>query len=132
MNGYIYLNTLIPGGYNFLNFHTIILTVQIQDKAGHYSKPMEFSLYFDPRANVQEEPPNGVFKEQALGPIMVNLHPFDVGGEAIEINVDCPKLLMLLSGVKGLGEISKKGNKDRFPNSRSKKISAARTKKTEP
>ena len=45
-----------------------------------YSKPMEFSLYFDPRATVQEEPPNGVFKEQALGPIMVNLHPFDVGG----------------------------------------------------
>jgi hypothetical protein len=80
LNGYIYLNTLIPGGYNFLNFHPIILTVQIQDKAGHYSKPMEFSLYFDPRANVQEEPPNGVFKEQALGPIMVNLHPFDVGG----------------------------------------------------
>ena len=80
LNGYVYLNTLIPGGYNFLNLHTINLTVQIQDKAGHYSKPMEFSLYFDPRATVQEGPPAGAFKEQALGPIMVNLHPFDVGG----------------------------------------------------
>ncbi len=80
LNGYIYLNTLIPGGYNFLNFHTISLTVQIQDKKGNYSKPMEFALYFDPRATVQEEPPAGVFKEQALGPILVHLHPFDVGG----------------------------------------------------
>jgi hypothetical protein len=80
LTGYIYLNTLIPGGYNFLNFYTITLTVQIQDKAGHYSKPMEFSLYFDPRATMQEEPPTGVFKEQALGPIMVNLHPFESGG----------------------------------------------------
>ena len=80
LNGYIYLNTLIPGGYNFLNFHTVTLTVQIQDRAGHYSKPMEFSLYFDPRATEQEEPPTGVFKEQTLGPIMVALHPFDVGG----------------------------------------------------
>ena len=80
LNGYIYLNTLIPGGYNFLNFHTITLSVQIQDKAGHYSKPMEFSLYFDPRATVQAGPPTGVFEDQALGPILVNLHPFDVGG----------------------------------------------------
>ena len=80
LNGYVYLNTLIPGGYSFLNFHTITLTVHIQDKAGNFSKPMEFRLYFDPRATVQEEPPAGVFKEQALGPIMVKLHPFDVGG----------------------------------------------------
>jgi len=80
LNGYIYLNTLIPGGYNFLNLHTIYLTVQIQDKAGHYSKPVEFSLYFDPRATVQEGPPAGVFKDQALGPILVYLHPLEVGG----------------------------------------------------
>jgi len=80
LDGYVYLNTLIPGGYNFLNLHTIYLTVQIQDKAGHYSKPVEFSLYFNPRATVQEDPPAGVFKDQALGPILVYLHPFDVGG----------------------------------------------------
>jgi len=79
LNGYVYLNTLIPGGYNFLNFHTINLTVQIQDKAGNYSKPIEFTLYFDPRATAQEQPPTGVFKEQAFGPIMVHLHPIEAG-----------------------------------------------------
>ena len=91
LDGYIYLNTLIPGGYNFLNFYTITLTVQIQDKAGHYSKPMEFSLYFDPRATMQEEPPTGVFKEQALGPIMVNLHPFE-SVVAVSNDIDPPTL----------------------------------------
>jgi len=80
LNGYVYLNTPIPEGYSFLKLHTINLTVQIEDKAGHYSQPVEFSLYFDPRATVQEEPPAGVFKEQAFGPILVYLHPFDVGG----------------------------------------------------
>jgi len=78
MNGFIYLNTLIPGGYDFLNFETLTLTVQIKDKAGHYSKPVEFPLYFDPRATTQEPPPDGVFKEEGLGPIMTILHP--IGG----------------------------------------------------
>jgi len=80
LNGYVYLNTLIPGGYSFMNLHTIYLTVQIQDKAGRYSKAVQFSLYFNPRATAQEEPPAGSFKDQALGPILVHLHPFDVGG----------------------------------------------------
>jgi hypothetical protein len=78
LNGYIYLNTLIPGGYEFLNFSTIWLTVQIQDKAGHFSKPVEFALTFNKRA-IQEMPAPGVFKEEDLGPILVNLHPFDTG-----------------------------------------------------
>lgn len=79
LDGYIYLNTLIPGGYNFLNFFTFTLTVQIVDKAGHYSKPVVFPVTFNYRA-IQEPPPTGVFKENAIGPILVNLHPFDVGG----------------------------------------------------
>ena len=75
LNGYIYLNTLIPGGYEFLNFFTCTLTVQIQDKAGHYGKPVEFPVTFNARA-VQEQPPTGIFKEDDLGPILVILHPF--------------------------------------------------------
>jgi hypothetical protein len=74
LDGYIYLNTLVPGGYEFLNFYTFTLTVEIQDKAGHYSKPVVFPVTFQARY-IQEPPPAGVFKEQALGPIMVNLHP---------------------------------------------------------
>ena len=76
LDGYIYLNTLIPEGYEFLNFFTIRLTVQIQDKAGHYSNPVVFPVTFNYRA-VQEPAPPGVFKEQDLGPILVNLHSFD-------------------------------------------------------
>ena len=79
LNGYVYLNTLIPGGYNFLNFFTFTLTVQIMDKAGHYSKPVVFPVTFNYRA-IQEPPPPGVFQENPIGPILVNLHPFDVGG----------------------------------------------------
>ena len=78
LNGYIYLNTLIPGGYEFLNFYTLKLTVQIQDIAGYYSKPVEFQVSFNKRA-VDEPPPEGVFREESLGPILVNLHPFDYG-----------------------------------------------------
>ena len=78
LDGYIYLNTLVPEGYEFEDFFTYTLTVQVQDKAGHYSKPVEFSVTFNHRA-VQEPPPAGVFKEQALGPILVNLHPFQGG-----------------------------------------------------
>ncbi len=39
VDGFIYLFTLVPGGYEFENFYTYRLTVQVQDKAGHYSKP---------------------------------------------------------------------------------------------
>ena len=79
LDGYIYLNTLVPGGYAFLNFYTFRVTVQIQDKAGNFSKPVEFPVTFNARA-IQDQPPAGVFKENDLGPILVQLHPFDVGG----------------------------------------------------
>jgi len=73
INGYIYLNTLAPG-YEFLNFSSLNLTVQVRDKAGHISQPVEFPLYFSPRA-VQDPPPSGVFKDQTLGPVMTTLKP---------------------------------------------------------
>lgn len=78
LSGYIYLNTLIPGGYNFLNFFTFTATIQIQDKAGHYSKPVVFPVTFNYRA-IEEPPPPGIFQENPIGPILVNLHPFDTG-----------------------------------------------------
>ena len=74
LDGYIYLNTWRAGGFEFENFFTYWLTVQIQDKAGHHSEPVQFSVTFNTRA-VQELPPPGVFKEQNLGPILVILHP---------------------------------------------------------
>ena len=74
LDGYIYLNTRGSAGYEFENFFTYWLTVQIQDKAGHHSEPVQFSVTFNLRA-VQESPPPGVFKEQDLGPILVFLRP---------------------------------------------------------
>jgi hypothetical protein len=82
LDGYLYLNTLTPSGYEFLNFANLTLTVQIKDKAGHFSKPVDFPLYFDPRVSVQESPPPGVFKDQSLGPIMVTLRPFNTDGQS--------------------------------------------------
>ena len=73
INGYIYLNTLAPG-YEFLNFSSLNLTVQVRDKAGHIRQPVEFPLYFSPRA-VQDPPPSGVFKDQTFGPVMSTLKP---------------------------------------------------------
>ena len=81
LDGYVNLNTcqgLMPMGNGFLNFSPFKLRVQIQDRVGHYSEPMEFPFSFSPRATV-EEPPSGAFKELDLGPVMVNLHPSDVG-----------------------------------------------------
>lgn len=74
LSGYIYLNTSGPFGYEWLNFANITLTVQIQDRAGHYSKPVVFPLSFQARFT-QEAPPQGIFKEQNLGPIMITLRP---------------------------------------------------------
>ena len=78
LDGYIYLNTLIPGGYEFLNFYTLTLTVQIQDRNGQYSRPVIIPVSFNKKA-VGELPPPGLFKEEDLGPILVYLHPFDYG-----------------------------------------------------
>ena len=55
-----------------LNFVNISLTVQIQDNAGHYSQPTVFPLSFHLTFQ-QELPPPEIFKENELGPIMINL-----------------------------------------------------------
>jgi hypothetical protein len=70
LSGYIYLNTFSS---NFpLNFVSLTLTVQVQDRSGIFSKPTIFELAMNSRSS-QEAPPQGVFKEEALGPIMIEL-----------------------------------------------------------
>jgi hypothetical protein len=72
LSGYIYLNTNGPHGVGWQNFLTLSVTVQIQDRAGHFSEPATFPLTLQSRYT-QEPPPPGKFKEQNLGPIMVVL-----------------------------------------------------------
>jgi hypothetical protein len=75
LSGYLYLITSTPFGLDFVN---ITLTVQVQDKSGIFSEPRVFPLLFNSRA-AQEAPPEGVFKEQDLGPIMIKLRTVDGG-----------------------------------------------------
>jgi hypothetical protein len=75
LSGYLYLITSTPFALEFIN---ITLTVQVQDKSGIFSAPRVFPLLFNSRAT-QEAPPEGVFKEQDLGPIMIRLRTVDGG-----------------------------------------------------
>jgi len=71
LSGYIYLNTAPARLSEFFN-RSLILTVHIQGKGGPFSQPAVFPLAF--QANpTPETPPEGVFKEQNLGPVMVTL-----------------------------------------------------------
>ena len=70
LSGYIYLDTWTP--YTTLEFVSLKLTVQVQDRAGRFSGPVVLPLYIHSRA-IQEAPPQGVFKEEDLGPVMVIL-----------------------------------------------------------
>jgi hypothetical protein len=76
LSGYIYLKSSSDWGR--LDFVTLTLTIQIQDQAGVLSQPAGFPLSFNARVK-QEPPPPGVFKEQEIGPIMVNLKTIDGG-----------------------------------------------------
>jgi hypothetical protein len=69
LSGYFYLNT---GNDYSMNFVNLIITLNIQDKAGHFSAPAVIHLVFNPRSALQT-PPEGVFQEKDLGPIMVTL-----------------------------------------------------------
>jgi hypothetical protein len=69
LSGYVYLNTV---GVQGMNFVTITLTVEIQDKAGHFSQPAVFPLSFH-GGSKQQIPSPGTFQEKDLGPIMINL-----------------------------------------------------------
>lgn len=69
LSGFFYLNT---GNEPAMHFVSLILTVHIQDKAGHISKPAVFPLVFY-AGSVQQTPPSGIFQEKDLGPIMVTI-----------------------------------------------------------
>ena len=75
LSGYVSLITSNPSGDAWLNNLTLALTIQIKDRAGHFSKPASFPLEFN-RRYVQGPPPPGVFPEQNLGPIMLTLRSF--------------------------------------------------------
>ena len=70
LSGYIYLNSPVGDQANFLNF-TLTLTVSLKG-AGGFSQPAVFPLSFEASPTL-EAPPDGVFKEQDLGPISVTL-----------------------------------------------------------
>ncbi|MBM4333135.1 MAG: hypothetical protein FJ117_18275 [Deltaproteobacteria bacterium] len=71
--GYVYLNTVGVQGLDFVN---LTLTVQIEDKAGHFSQPAVFPLSFNFGVK-QQTPSPGIFPEKDLGPIMIKLRAID-------------------------------------------------------
>ena len=71
LSGYIYLNTAPDPATSFFNL-TLTLAINIQSKGGVFSQPVFFPLSFSAQP-AQETPPDGVFKEQNLGPIMIDL-----------------------------------------------------------
>ncbi len=76
LSGYIYLPITSPAAN--LESLNITLTVYIQDASGNFSPPAVFPLFINSRST-QEPPPPGVFKNQALGPVMVILRTPDGG-----------------------------------------------------
>ena len=76
-SGFIYLFT---AGIQGINYVPLTLTVQIQDKAGHYSQPVNFPLFLNNKST-QEKPPAGIFQERELGPILINLRPLGEDGD---------------------------------------------------
>ena len=71
LSGYLFLNI---SAFRKLDFVELTLTVQIQDRAGQFSKPANFPLFINSRY-AQEPPPAAVFQENNLGPIMIQLRP---------------------------------------------------------
>ena len=75
MSGYLYLVTATP--WYPLDFVNLTLTIEVQDRSGNFSQPAAFPLSINSRYT-QEAAPQGVFKEQELGPVMVRLRT--IGG----------------------------------------------------
>lgn len=78
LSGYVFLNTSGPYGDSWLYSYSLTVTVQVRDKARHYSEPVNFTVSFDLRYT-QQSPPPGTFEEKNLGPILVQLRPIDGG-----------------------------------------------------
>ena len=78
LSGYVYLNTSPIRLARFFNL-TLTLTINIKDDKGRFSKEAVFPLSFVAKPSL-EMLPEGVFKDQDLGPIMVTLRTDDSGG----------------------------------------------------
>ena len=75
-SGYVYLNSS-GADLSGLNYVQVNLTIWVQDRAGNFSEPVNFSLSMNIRYK-QEPPPPGKFEENDLGPILVQLRtPFE-------------------------------------------------------
>jgi len=70
LSGYIYLPT--STSFHNLNYANLMLTVYVQDRAGNFSAPAVFPVSLSSRFS-QEAPPQGVFQEQELGPVLLRL-----------------------------------------------------------
>ncbi len=77
LSGFIYLNTVSV--VDIFNLHNLNLSVQIQDQSGHFSPPAVFDVAFNYRY-VQAAPQKGIFREQQLGPVMIQLQT--IGGDS--------------------------------------------------
>jgi hypothetical protein len=82
LSGYIYMYTSGPGFSG--QFVKLTLTIYVQDRSGNFSQPAVFPLFIHQLATL-ETPPQGLFKEQAIGPIMVQLQniPGGVSGSGM-------------------------------------------------
>ena len=69
LSGYLFLTV---SAFRKLDFVELTLTIQIQDRAGQFSEPVNFPLSINSRY-AQEPPPEGVFQENNLGPILIQL-----------------------------------------------------------
>ena len=69
-SGYIYLTTASTKAW--LNLFDLTLTIWIQDSDGHLSQPVLFPLSFQTNV-IPEKPPQDLFEQQDLGPIMTEL-----------------------------------------------------------
>ena len=49
-----------------------LMTIQVEDMVGHFSKPVSFPMRIEPAAK-QQAPPQGVFEEKDLGPILISV-----------------------------------------------------------
>ena len=70
LSGYISLNT--ANAESPMDAVNLTVTVHVQDRSGNFSQPVVFPFPMTPRST-QEAPPQGVFKEEALGALMVTL-----------------------------------------------------------
>jgi hypothetical protein len=82
LSGYIYLNTVTAE--KSMEFTTLKLVVYVGDGTGNFSEPAIFPLELSLRAT-QSSPPAGVFKENDLGPVMIELRPPGGDGESSPI-----------------------------------------------